>query len=345
MEELQVFLISPLKVIVYNLDDPQTNNKYTFNAELLKLIPDPMIESYKEISGNITQSFGVKPVVLGYENDKLELVYAPRGLNYVFRSDGRLASHGRSQVILKSAPIKIPNIGDVNLSVASDSLPEIKLGEPDAENIMKYIKMSQQGIEYNIKSTYDELKKPKVNLPSSIKPSAPVAVEIIIPQKSVPVTQQPVLPPIIQTSLPQNYDDMGTPARGMKSPTPRIIKTKPEVVIVNDNKEVEKLKLEVIELRALLKAFMQRNYQLYPVDSPNEFTIDGKTGPVIKLAEVQAKMANNEIERMILDPLLQPYAGSNRNTNRFLTFYEKNGNICHVRASYDPKTNALDNPK
>lgn len=348
-EELQVYLISPMQIIIYSLDDPLTDIKYMFNAELLTLMKDIQVSGFKEILGNITPKFGVKPIVLGYENGKFELVYAPLGMGYVFKSDGKLACHNRSQVTLKSAPIRIFDIAKVNLTVKSDCLPELDLPEPDTEDIKKYILMSQQGIEYNINTTYDELRKPqKVNLPSSIKATA--ACEAVPVVAAVPAV---VLPPLSQTSMPQQYDDvnLNTPIRAMKSPSPRISKPKASADAVTINKssvtdqEIEKLKIEVAELRSIVKVFLQRNYQLYPIEMPEQLRLDNISGPVVKLEEINKKMANKEIADMKLDPLLQPYAGSNRGNNRLLTFIAKDGKLYHVRASYDPKNNKIDEPK
>lgn len=355
--DLQVFLVAPSQTIVYSLDDPQTDIKYMFNAELLTLMKNTEITGYKEITGNITTAFGVKPIVLGYENGKFELVYAPRGMGYVFKSDGKLAHHNRIAVTLKSEPIKIPDIDRVNLTIKSDSLPELNLETPDIEDIKKYIAMSQQGIEYNINTTFDELRKPsgaKINLPSSIKsiPSAPSPVSV--PSSPVPAI---VLPSLTQTCMPQQYDignsdkNPTAPVRAIKSPSPRISKPKASADVVTINKssvtdqEIEKLKNEIIEIRSIMKVFIQRTYQLYPIEMPEQLRYENVSGPVIKLEEIKKKMADNEIERMVVEPFFQPYAGSNRNNNRLLTFFAKDGKIFHTRANYDPKNNIMDEPK
>lgn len=359
--DLQVFLISPSQTIIYSLDDPQTDIKYMFNAETLSLMKNNEVTGYKDIAGHVTPIFGVKPIVLGYANGKFELVYAPRGLGYVFKSDGKLARHNRVPVSLKSEPIRIPDIEKVNLTFNSANLPELNLSDPDSEDIKKYISMSQQGIEYNINTTYDDFRKTKVNLPSSVK-VAPVPVSIPTSQPSQPVAQpvaQPAavaLPPLTQTSMPQQYDvgsnekDLNTPVKVAKSPSPRISKPKPaDVVTINKSsvtdQEIENLKAEIIELRGIVKALIQRTYQLYPVEAPAQLRCGNIVGAMIKLDEIQKKMANNEIDRMDIDPLLQPYAGSHRNNVRMLTFYSKDGKIHHVRANYDAKTNKMEEPK
>jgi hypothetical protein len=319
---LQVFLISPDQIITYSLDDPSSNKSYIFNAELLTVIKNPNIKGFTEVSGYITPSFGVRPVVLGYENDKYELVYAPRGMGYVFKSDGKLAQHNRIPVNAKSGIIKVTDIDKVNLSVNSECLVEVNLPDPDLEDIKKYISMSQQGIEYNINTTFDELRK----------------------SQKVDPKPAPVLP-----SLSQQCEDK-TPARTMKSPSPRITKPKTSTEAVTINKssvtdqEIEKLKVEVAELRSILRAFIQRNYQLYPVDCPTSIRHENIYGPKVELSEIQEKMKKKEIERTVIEPLLQPYAGSHRGNNRMLTYYTKDGKICHVRAKYDPKTNSVNEP-
>ena len=369
--ELQVFLIDLIdetKIIVYSFDDPISGNIFIFNAELLTVMKNVEVLGYTEILGNVTPRFGVKPIILGYENGKYELVYAPKGLGYVFKSDGKIARHNRIQVILKSEPIKVPNIDNVILNSKTNDLPEINLANPDSEDINRYIGMSQQGIEYSTNLTYDELTKPKFSLPSSRKvtpivekievvlPKSQIqAPVVILPQIQTPVVQptavivsqvQPNLPQICNSALPQQFDVENDGNRGLMSPSPILTKPKkkaPTVSITSPEvtAEIKELKTEVTELRSMLKALTQRIYQVYPVEMPQELRYNGKIGPIIDFDTIQKMMADQQISAMVVEPLFQPYGGSHRGTNRILTFTDKEGKIYHVRADHDNKTNNI----
>lgn len=361
MSELQVFLVDLIdgtKIIVYSLDDPITGNIVIFNAELLTVMREPQITGYTEISGDVTSKFGVKPIVLGYENGKYELVYAPRGLGYVFKSDGKIAKHNRIQVMLKSEPIKVPDLDKVILNSKTNDLPEISLATPDPDDINKYIAMSQQGIEYSTNLTYDELMKPKFSLPSSRKPIVE-KIEVVLPRSQIktpvielvipPVQQptiivpqiQPTLPQLNNSALPQQFDVEND---GSLSPSPKITKPKKistPVASVEATAEIKDLKTEVAELRSMLKALTQRIYQVYPVEMPQELRYNGKIGPIIDFDVIQKMMSDNQIAGMVVEPLFQPYGGSHRGTNRILTFTDKEGKIYHVRADHNAKTNSI----
>jgi hypothetical protein len=366
MSELQVFLVDladQTKIIVYSLDNPQTGNLVIFNAELLTVMKNVQVTGYTEISGDVTSKFGVKPIILGYENGKYELVYAPKGLGYVFKSDGKIARHNQIQVILKSEPIKVPDLDKVILNSKTNDLPEIVLATPDTDDINKYIAMSQQGIEYSTNLTYDELMKPKFSLPSSKKPIIE-KIEFVLPRSQIElvisplqqpptiilpqiqpnaiiVPSQPTLPQLNNSALPQQFDIENG---GSISPIPKIIKPKkissPSVCIQTDV-EIKELKIEVAELRSMLKALTQRIYQVYPVEMPQELRYNGKIGPIIDFDTIQKMMSDNLITGMVVEPLFQPYGGSHRGTNRILTFTDKEGKIYHVRADHDAKTNNI----
>lgn len=291
---LQVFLISPGDIIVYSFTDPSTGADIIFNAGSLSKILQPIISDVVPISGMITPKFQVNPTVFAYDNGKYELVYAPSGDNYVYRSDGSKVTHNKSQIHATSK-IQIP---DTNRSTAHELLP-LNLSEPNVDSIQKFIEMSHQGIEYQIET--EPIESPKITA---------------------------------------------------KSPSPRAkqeVITEITPVIVPDTKElkekIHELEQEVQDLKSILKALNQRIYQIYPVDLPTSIRVDKKQIPVISLEEITKKMNEGKIERYILDPLLQPYAGSHRSQNRLLTFYEKDGNVCHVRAEYDPKANKINPAK
>lgn len=120
----------------------------------------------------------------------------------------------------------------------------------------------------------------------------------------------------------------------------------------NSPNEVEQLRAEVDNLKNTLDylknalvALNRRLYQLSPVNLPNKLIYDGKLRDVVPFDFIQSKINNDEVDTFVLVPELQPFAGSHRNNNRMLTFKLKNGDIYHVRAEYDPKSNKITESK
>lgn len=311
-EGLQVFLVSldnSDRCIVYS--DPLNQQvEQIYNAGSLQLMPDPNILAFTAISGLVTPSFGVKPLILGYANGLFEVLYAPTNSPYLFRSDGSIARHDRSQVKAKSI-IEIPNLQPYVL----DQLEAVALLDPNEESIQRYIQMSYQGMEYNTNRTYHEM-----------TPAAP---------PTPPDIPAPVSRPAASESTAKS-----------RSPSPRPRRSAPRELPSHDYEEqLKSLQQKVDDLEKIIETMNRRSYKLYPVDLPTEFRIGSQMTPVISIPEIQKKMADGEIERVDFIPSLQPYAGSNRSNNRFITYYGKNGSIYHVRADYDPKTNEINPPK
>ena len=126
----------------------------------------------------------------------------------------------------------------------------------------------------------------------------------------------------------------------MKSPSPRCLYQVPDT-------DIQNIKQELADLKSSYRALTQRIYQIYPVELPMSLKSDGASvkAPVISVDELMKKMTANEVDSNFLDPILQPFAGSHRSNNRLISFKNKDGSYCHVRASYDPKTNKIDHPK
>jgi hypothetical protein len=327
-EGLQVFLVSLDglgQCIVYS--DPlnqQAEGNCIYNAGSLALIPDPYILAFTGISGSVTPTFGVRPLILGYANGIFEVLYAPSNSPYLFRSDGSLARHNRSEVKVKSV-IRVPDLQQSSLSQdCPQQLVEIPLAEPNEQSIQRYIQMSHQGVEYSTNRTYQELTA------RAPPPSQPVP---------------PVVPPIpTPVSRPAASESPGERAR---SPSPRQSRPlSPEKEPTDEQEErLRFLQQRVDDLEKIVEAMNRRSYKIYPVDMPTQLRVGKRLTPVIEVDEAQKKVANGEIERVEFIPSFQPYAGSNRSNNRLITFYAKNGDIYHVRADYDPKENKINPPK
>jgi hypothetical protein len=326
-EGLQVFLVSLDGLdpcIVYS--DPFNRGiegNCIYNAGSLSLIRDPYILAYTGISGFVTPTFGVRPLILGYTNGIFEVLYAPSNSPYLFRSDGSLARHDRSEV-KNRAVIRVPNLQQSEaLQDCAQQLIEIPLAEPNEQSIQRYIQMSVQGVEYSTNRTYQELtaKTP--------------------PQQPVPPVPQPIPAPI---SRPAASESPGERAR---SPSPRQGRAlSPERETTGEQEErLRVLQQKIDDLEKVVEAMNRRNYKIYPVDMPTQLRMGTRLTPVIDVDTAQKRVANGEIERVEFIPSFQPYAGSNRSNNRLITFYAKNGDVYHVRADYDPKENKINPPK
>lgn len=157
--------------------------------------------------------------------------------------------------------------------------------------------------------------------------------------------------PAVEIKPPQTES---APTPGPRSPSPRMTKTstprktlEPAPIVVQgvSDAQITALRQEIEELKSIVQAMNRRNYKIYPVDLPQQIPVNGQLAPVISVDEIMKKMGEGQMERFELNPMLQAYAGSHRSNNRLLTFYGKNGDIYHVRADYDPKTNKINPPK
>lgn len=115
---------------------------------------------------------------------------------------------------------------------------------------------------------------------------------------------------------------------------------KPKVVAVP-----EMVSSELEELRAVVRALTQQLYQILPVDLPKTFRVDGKKAKMISFEELEKREKKGEIMDRVWDPMLQPFAGSHRSSDRMLTCYSQRGEIYLVPVRYDPKTGVMSAPK
>ena len=82
--------------------------------------------------------------------------------------------------------------------------------------------------------------------------------------------------------------------------------------------------------------------QLYglPVTLPESLVVNG-----LKLNFIPfSQLSTIQIERYIIEPLLQPWAGPPNTQNRILTIFGKNGMSYLVKARYDQATNQIFQP-
>ena len=83
--------------------------------------------------------------------------------------------------------------------------------------------------------------------------------------------------------------------------------------------------------------------QLYgiPVQLPEYLVINGLRANFVPFQQIGQMLSNNQIERYIIDPLLQPWAGPPGTEYRIFTFFGKNGVTYLVKARYNSQTNQI----
>jgi len=232
--------------------------------------------------------------------------------------DGRFevlyAAPDKSQLMRSDGSIAQPSASPVT-ATSVIQVPNLELDEVGSDRV-----------------TALALREPsRLSLENYIKLSRPM-MELVPPpvRPTVEVASTPnVIPADIQQAAP-------------RSPSPRLTKVQKTP---QQNTEVAELRQEIEQLKSIINAMNRRNYKIYPVDLPAQIKVKGVLAPVISVDEINKKMTGAEIERFEMDPMLQAYAGSHRSNNRLLTFYGKNGEVYHVRADYDAKTNKINPPK
>jgi len=368
--DFRIFLVSPANIIVYSFDDPKGKG-LIYNAGSLEYVDSSIeITGFTEIKGTVTKRFGVNPVVLGYDNNTLEIVYAPEKIPYIFKSDGSPAQSDQGEVIVR-ASILIPDLKKSTISEEVSQLTKIPLQNFNESSLTEYIRLSQKKRMQKTKENFFDSQE--IMPPSSIdKDNQPEKVSILTTESmAMPMThidESPIIVPEELLDPKQEYNNADNVCP-IKSPSPRIIPEKPhefsldpfieelfsaqqdtstnvrEKDLAQIKEEIAQLQMELKELEGIVKAMNQRLYRIYPVDCPNKLRVDGKMVQLIDVAEIKKRMSDNEIERFSMEPHLQAYAGSYRSNNRMLTFYAKDGNIYLVRADYDAKTNKINPPQ
>jgi hypothetical protein len=83
--------------------------------------------------------------------------------------------------------------------------------------------------------------------------------------------------------------------------------------------------------------------QLYsiPVEPPHFLIINGIRSNLISFEETARMLQTDLIDRYILDPLLQPWAGPPGTSNRVITLFGKNGITYLAKVKYDQQTNQV----
>ncbi|CAN5690318.1 hypothetical protein BH23THE1_BH23THE1_32640 [soil metagenome] len=83
--------------------------------------------------------------------------------------------------------------------------------------------------------------------------------------------------------------------------------------------------------------------QLYgiPIQLPDFLVFNSIRSNFISFPEVTNMFSQNQVERYIIDPLLQPWAGPPSTQNRIITIFTKNGMTYLVKVRYDQERNQI----
>jgi len=93
------------------------------------------------------------------------------------------------------------------------------------------------------------------------------------------------------------------------------------------------------------ETLLKQLYNLPNADALPEFLIiNGLRISFISFEEITQMLNQNQIERFVIEPLLQPWAGNLGTTNRILTIFSKNGMTYLVKANYNPVNNSINQP-
>lgn len=103
---------------------------------------------------------------------------------------------------------------------------------------------------------------------------------------------------------------------------------------------------EILKLREILlsyETFMKHTSGI-PVTLPQFLMVNGIRLDFISFQQITEMISQGIIERFIIDPILQPWAGNLNEGNRILTMFAKNGISYLVKAKYNPITNHIFSP-
>jgi hypothetical protein len=83
--------------------------------------------------------------------------------------------------------------------------------------------------------------------------------------------------------------------------------------------------------------------QLYgiPIELPGYLIVNGIKANFVPFQQVTQMLQRNEIDSLILDPLLQPWSGPPGTQNRIITLFGKNGITYLAKVRYDQQSNQI----
>jgi hypothetical protein len=146
------------------------------------------------------------------------------------------------------------------------------------------------------------------------------------------------------TNIPEDLQRMQLPPFNddLLSQIGRVIAEHLPLSTILNGQSPESLSLDDL-FRQSYATFLKQLYGI-PVQLPEYLIINGLRANFVPFQQITQMLSQNQIERFVLDPLLQPWAGPPVTTNRILTMFGKNGITYLVKAQYDPKQNQIFSP-
>ena len=173
IKNLRTFLATPINIIVYSFENTK-GEKFLYNAGSLQRV-DPLtkIDGFVEIDGFVTDRFGVQPIVIGYDNNKLEIIYiTPQ----ILTSNGSVPPN-KGKIVARS-PILIP---DMDKSVISEGcLIELPISKPNIDILTEVPKESPLEIRlHNLETIVKVLNQRLYDLPVECPTHLPMGERVI----------------------------------------------------------------------------------------------------------------------------------------------------------------------
>lgn len=152
----------------------------------------------------------------------------------------------------------------------------------------------------------------------------------------------PPIPPELAASLVQ-YAASQQPTQGAQNvvsgTTPRVIATASPGTTPRVTENIVPQTSDTL-FRESYETLIKQLYGL-AVQLPEFLIINGIRANFVPFQVIGTMLQNNQIERYIIDPLLQPWAGSPGTEYRIFTFFGKNGVTYLVKARYNSQTNEI----
>jgi hypothetical protein len=116
------------------------------------------------------------------------------------------------------------------------------------------------------------------------------------------------------------------------------------IIRLTENEPI--LEVLVIEDTLTKKSHAMYMAQVYglPIIMPDYLIINGLRVNFISFQEVSSMLSQNQIERYIIEPILQPWSGPPSQQLRILTFFGKNGLTYLAKVRYDQVNNQIFSP-
>jgi hypothetical protein len=297
---------------IYTLESSD-GNVLPFSATTLRLVDVPPNASFDPIKGGLAIKDGLSITLKkGYPY----IAITPSGPAIAWWIDGKFNIPDQ---VKDRFPLQIPK--KLLVEPGSTTVESVKIRYPEADVRATMPEVSlKQPVATPPPQPVISSSVPTVSSPPFVQPAAPVSHSFSIP----PVQQPAIVPPAQSLSVEKTLESIGSPAT---------------------NYTAMDLTDRLVFLEKLVETFLRREYKIYAgISCPDRFTVGSQSVPLTPFADIQTLMAKGEISRFELNPMFQPFAGSQRTLNRFLTFYDKKGTPYVTKASYDVATNNLGPP-